>query len=47
MGAGGGVQGVVDTATYRGGVVTAGLLVAETELMSVAAGREDWRDRTE
>ena len=40
MGAGGGVQGVVDTATYRGGVVTAGLLVAETELMSVAAGRD-------
>ena len=47
MGAGGGVQGVVDTATYLGGVVTAGLLVAETELMSVSAGREDWRDRTE
>ena len=39
MGGGGGVQGVVDTATYLGGVVTAGLLVAEKELISV--GRAD------
>ena len=36
VGAGGGVQGVVDTATYLGGVVTAGRRVAEIELISVA-----------
>ena len=39
MGGGGGVQGVVETATYLGGVVTAGRRVAENELISV--GRED------
>ena len=42
VGAGGGVQGLVETATYRGGVVTAGRLVAEMELISLS-----WADRME
>ena len=46
VGAWGGVQGLVDTATYRGGVVTAGRRVAEIGLIS--EGREEiWSNRTE
>ena len=49
VGAGGGVQGVVDTATYLGGVVTAGRLVAEIGLISACMERgieeQNWRNR--